>query len=384
VRTDIDTARLSALLRDVYSAPLETTDRAAIPHRLAAAFDAESCLIHTREDGASDVAIFGGTENCEVFFAAYQKNLHVKDEWHAAGSRFLGRAVLGKELVPESDFVRREWYNEVCRPCGIHYLVGTVFGIEPGHLGSLGIHRAPRAAPFASSDRATLDLLIPHLRQMLWFSRMADVDARARRLSFDTLAALSVGVFVVDGNCRIRLMNAAAERVAKTAKSVRVSKGRLSLSNPALDTSLRAAIRKASLVPLGRSLSAGETIAVPVDENASLPLTVRAIPPDTAASGPFTPLAAVFIGEPSRGALPSFELVRAMYGLTPAEMRVLRAVLNGERMPDYAAEAGISRNTANAQLKSVFAKTGCHRQADLVRKIAGDAMLNLSGAFARQ
>lgn len=61
------------------------------------------------------------------------------------------------------------------------------------------------------------------------------------------------------------------------------------------------------------------------------------------------------------------QLLRHVYGLTPAEIQVVLAMAEGDTLKRYAERRCISRNTAASQLKSAFAKTGLRRQSDLVR-----------------
>ena len=44
-------------------------------------------------------------------------------------------------------------------------------------------------------------------------------------------------------------------------------------------------------------------------------------------------------------------------------------LLDGLSIIEAATELGISENTARVQLRSVFTKTGTHRQADLMRLV---------------
>jgi DNA-binding CsgD family transcriptional regulator len=192
------------------------------------------------------------------------------------------------------------------------------------------------------------------------------------------LAALSVGVIVVGAENRVRLMNTAAERLVSAGVGVKVRQGRLLLADPELDDRLKSATRSAALAPLGRSLFAGETIVVSTPDGSPISLMVCPLPYDTAPVGPLEPLAVVFIADPDANLEPHHEMVKATYGLTSAETRVLIAVVNGRRPADFAAEAGLSLNTVKTQIKAVFAKTGCHREADLVRKIAGDPTMRMA------
>jgi DNA-binding CsgD family transcriptional regulator/PAS domain-containing protein len=59
------------------------------------------------------------------------------------------------------------------------------------------------------------------------------------------------------------------------------------------------------------------------------------------------------------------------YGLTPAEARLAAELVGGASLAEAAAKAGIAYQTARTQLKAVFAKTGAHRQAELVALLTG-------------
>jgi DNA-binding CsgD family transcriptional regulator len=59
------------------------------------------------------------------------------------------------------------------------------------------------------------------------------------------------------------------------------------------------------------------------------------------------------------------------YGLTPSEVRLARHLAEGGNIAGYAEQHGLSQGTVRTHLKAVFAKTGAHRQAELVLLLAG-------------
>lgn len=61
------------------------------------------------------------------------------------------------------------------------------------------------------------------------------------------------------------------------------------------------------------------------------------------------------------------EALGSTYGLTRAERRIVIALLDGCTNQDLAMRFEVSIHTVKSQLKSVYAKTGTHRQSDLVR-----------------
>jgi DNA-binding CsgD family transcriptional regulator len=60
----------------------------------------------------------------------------------------------------------------------------------------------------------------------------------------------------------------------------------------------------------------------------------------------------------------------SMFGLSPAEARLARALCHGERLEEYADAQGVKLPTVKTQLRAVFAKTQTDRQVSLVSLIA--------------
>jgi DNA-binding CsgD family transcriptional regulator len=59
--------------------------------------------------------------------------------------------------------------------------------------------------------------------------------------------------------------------------------------------------------------------------------------------------------------------LRSRFCLSPAEAQIALGIAKGETLAEIAKARSVSVSTARGQLKSVFAKTGTHRQAELVR-----------------
>jgi DNA-binding CsgD family transcriptional regulator len=68
---------------------------------------------------------------------------------------------------------------------------------------------------------------------------------------------------------------------------------------------------------------------------------------------------------------PSPDVIAESYKLTPTELRVLFALVDGGGVPDVAAALGIAETTVKTHLARLFAKTGARRQAELVKLVAG-------------
>jgi DNA-binding CsgD family transcriptional regulator len=78
-------------------------------------------------------------------------------------------------------------------------------------------------------------------------------------------------------------------------------------------------------------------------------------------------LVLVLIRDPEQGAAANFTAIRQHFALTASETSLLEALTFGERLKDFCQRRNISPNTGKFHLRGLFAKTGTHRQADLVR-----------------
>lgn len=79
--------------------------------------------------------------------------------------------------------------------------------------------------------------------------------------------------------------------------------------------------------------------------------------------------AAVFITKPGEPRRSPLNALKTQFCLTSAEARLLGELANGKSLEDIALEFEISKNTARAQLRNLFDKTGATRQAQLVKLV---------------
>jgi DNA-binding CsgD family transcriptional regulator len=87
------------------------------------------------------------------------------------------------------------------------------------------------------------------------------------------------------------------------------------------------------------------------------------------AGATYAAVAAVFVQKAGRDHLASLHAVAEQHGLTPAEARVLAALMETGGVEDIAASLDLSAATVRTHLRHIFEKTGVRRQADLVKLI---------------
>jgi DNA-binding CsgD family transcriptional regulator len=78
----------------------------------------------------------------------------------------------------------------------------------------------------------------------------------------------------------------------------------------------------------------------------------------------------VIVQDPAEPARLPTQALAELYGLTPAESRVIEHIAHGQTPQHAADELGVNLTTVKTHLQKIFAKTNTARQADLVQLLA--------------
>jgi DNA-binding CsgD family transcriptional regulator len=87
----------------------------------------------------------------------------------------------------------------------------------------------------------------------------------------------------------------------------------------------------------------------------------------------YTAVAALFVRKAALAMSSRSEVIGKVFKLTPAELRVLLAIVELGGVPEVAAALGVADSTIRTHVSHLFEKTGATRQADLVKLVAGYA-----------
>jgi DNA-binding CsgD family transcriptional regulator len=132
---------------------------------------------------------------------------------------------------------------------------------------------------------------------------------------------------------------------------------------------LRALIEKATLTSTGRETYGGGAMALTRTGKQPLHILISPISPGNRVF-PGDAAATIFLDDPETQPLVPTDVLRKLYGLSPAEARLAVLVLQGHSITEAAEIGQVSRETAKSQMSAVFAKTGTRRQGDLIRLLS--------------
>ena len=287
--------------------------------------------------------------------------------------RFPSRPLSCRLEIGEAEIHGSTMYRDILRPADVEYSLVVNVPEDDGSLIMFGVFRGRASTYFTEPEVQLFGELIPHVKQAVGLSeRLARVDL-ANRVALEALDALSVGVLIVDEHGRMIHANAAGRRIVTMADGVSLHGGSLKLHRREEDAALRRAIWDAVAQARDGDSPPGEAMTVwRPSGNEPFPVMVAALWGNHLRYGLGRldePLAVVFVTVPEEPQEAPAELLRRLFGLTPAEARLCERLVLGRTVEEAAQDLAIATGTARIQLKSVFAKTGVGRQTELVTKI---------------
>ena len=259
------------------------------------------------------------------------------------------------DCISREEFCRSRFGKEWLFPQG---LVDGLFSNVEKSSTSCDTFLAVRTMSDGFADdemRRRFAVVAPHIRRAVLIGQVIDrktVEAASLADSFDTLTA---GMFLVDATGRILHANASGLGMVAEAKVLHATSGKLGATHPQADQALLDSFVAAASgdAALGR-----RGIAVPLKARKGeryvahvLPLTSGA---RRKAGTSYSAVATVFVHKAVLDLPSPPEAVAKEFQLTPAELRVLFAIIEVGGVPEVAEVLGISEGTVKTHLHHVF------------------------------
>jgi DNA-binding CsgD family transcriptional regulator len=359
--------RVIGLVGEIYDAVFDASLWHAMAPKVAGAFDASSSGLAVRFGAQDPLRMSWATDNFTNRLARdYESHYHKQDVWAIRGANTeMSKVFVGHELIANNELANSEFYQDYCRELDVFHLVGSVIALGGGGAATFGIHRTKSAQPFDEDDKQLAGSLLPHLRRALQIQwRLGEVSLE-RSATGDVLERAGVAAFVVAGDGTIQFANCEAETLLRAGQGIRSIERKLATGCRPKTERLSALVQQAALRAAGQASAGGDAFSL--EREGRLPLTVLVAPfhPQRNGYGAFQPAALVLIRDPERLTL-SLGALQGLFGFTGSEAAVAGAMAEGKSIEEIAGLLGITLNTARTHLKSIRAKTGTTRQAELV------------------
>ena len=282
----------------------------------------------------------------------------------------LDKVIALEDILPDKDLVTSDYYLHYLKPINLFRILGVDTSEPGGMLARLRFSRRASEPRFKATERQLLTLLTPHL------SRAIEIYAKLNRMTSErdlyagAVNQLSVASIILDEQGRMLTTNAVGRALLDQGEGLSLRDGHLHIEGRNINKELQEALTSIIREQLHGETSMVRALRVPRPGGRSdLGLVVRPVPASQWSEGQVSPSAAVFISDPDLQESTSQPILGALFELTPAEANLATLLARGLSLAQVSVAQNISQHTARAQLKSIFAKTGVSRQAELVRLV---------------
>jgi DNA-binding CsgD family transcriptional regulator len=268
------------------------------------------------------------------------------------------------DVYTREEMDREPVFTEFHRPRGLGWGTATAIPVPTGEMLVFDIERRFETGPVELQTVARLDSLRPHLaRAGLLSARLAFERAKAAAMALDLIGLPAA---VIGRNARIVTANPRLEAMMPSVVIDR--RERVALTDHHADMLLADALAKMRQPESGEDV---RSFPIPPREERP-PIVAHVVPVRRQARDVFAAASAILVLTPVVPAeVPTAEVIQGLFDLTPAEARVARGIAEQKTVVAIADALGVARETVRSQLKSVLAKTGTGRQAELAALLAG-------------
>jgi len=307
-----------------------------------------------------------GLREAEQDYAAYYVGIDCRIPWYTNGRQGQWRA--DQHHFDESYLRRAEIYTDFLKPWGAKRMAVCQLSSDGATTQEvLSIARAWDAGDFSTTELRRLAFLSRHLVRAAGLRARLDSLQFHRQAAEAAIAPLPYHALWLDGRGRIVWASPAAQNLLAEADGLHAPGNVLRCLEPQLDSRLQAALARAA----GRSAREGDCFSIPRRRGAA-PWLLSLIPGrlPAAIGQQDSPHVLAIVQDGAGPGLPHPQQLQRLHGLTPAETRLALGLLRHETPGSYAERNRLSLATVKTHLRNLFAKTGTHRQAELLRLLA--------------
>jgi DNA-binding CsgD family transcriptional regulator/PAS domain-containing protein len=253
-------------------------------------------------------------------------------------------------------------YRAIMRDSGFDQVLGIDLRFAGRFEARFRISRHASLPDFTLAERARLQALVTHLRIAVDLFERLQFAGAEHGVFHSAAQGLGLAVVVLDRNRRVVSSNPLADRILAEAEGLRRRGDELVFA--------RSEHQRVITALLGPAEPAAALTRLRIERPTHGDLVITARPLELTAIHAGTGALALFLARPGPERPADPQGLRDLFGLTGAEARLAAALARGSTLVAAARLLGIAHNTAKVQLRSVFAKTGVNRQAQLVALIA--------------
>ncbi len=278
-------------------------------------------------------------------------------------------SVTQMQFMPETEFHKSIIYQQWVQPQDLRDYCYTTLAKRSTMTGSIGAASYSSRDLISESERATFQLLAPHIRRSLLISGMLDEGKLQLQLYRKLLDRIGAGVMIVGQDARLVYANEIAENLLSQGQTLTVRQNKVTTSSSSHAKGLKDALERACTETDTAIGNFGNGIPLTGADGSVAVCYVLPLGKSERRRELGSGLAAIFVTTKSSGIPPALEVLSALSGMTSREARIALMIADGQSPNETAQALGVSVNTVRTHLAHIFEKAGVNNQMALAKFI---------------
>ena len=278
-----------------------------------------------------------------------------------------GEVVTLGDVIPPGKLLGSDYYQLFLQPFEIAHSAGIDLQDDQGKRFCLRMTRSPGQPDFTELEKTYVELLAPHLKRAVSLGvKLHQLDSE-HQVYVQSMSRRLIGIAHLDKDGQILHLNRAAKDLLEEKDGIHQQHRHLQIKNGDLNDRFKGYVDEALQAQRDNTRLPMNAIAVPrISAQPDYEVVIKPLPVDRHFEAEGTPRLMIFIQAPEKNMVVSVRLFMHLYGLTVSEATLAIILAEGKTMDEVSADLGVTKNTARAHLRAIFAKTGVTQQSMLV------------------
>jgi len=370
------------VILEIHAAPLEPQGWMSVSKSIVALCDAErAAVLRVGLDAVNPPMVISTNLDQETIHEYFTTWAPHDVLYHGAARHGRIKPELvstDEQLVERREYFSCAYFNEYLRKHDIGPQLNVCLtSPEPSFKAgpcALTLYRGVSKEAFSKDTAAVLRRLAPHLSMAARTMWHIEALRMAEPIYRQALNEVRIPLFAVDLAGKLALVNSAGEGLIRAQQWVRVVGNVLAAGRGLIEADVfRETLAK---LKLGRGATLLLTDGASRDQAVMTTVPLASSSPIQVAS---KRISGFFWIVPCSSQITPVDKLGQLFELTPAEIRLLRQIVDGKSVRDAAAQLRISLHTARTQLKTIFRKTGRRTQGQLLALANRIAIIRMNG-----
>lgn len=264
--------------------------------------------------------------------------------------------------------------NEWMKPQGFSHAAGGMLIADGTNTLNFTLIRSSQQGLYTQQELKVLGAFSKHICKAVQLSKVFQRTNYRMQNAEHLLANMGHGILILDNEQNVLEANQIALNSIEKNPILAIQQGKLISNHLGLKKLLIAELQQTMVNSM---LKKEIPLRLNLPEYKNVLLILMPVMPELQSQFD-RPVAILIIKESTAENPLNMQYLQKSYNLTPCEARLIRYLVEGYELKRAAFEMGVTYETARWYLKSIFEKTGTHRQIDVILKINVDPVAHLA------